>query len=140
MKEETMKKLTMLLLLGLAFGSQALYSGALYAGEKGDGTQSFWGMLRSKLESLTPQKRVSSTNATGGVRGAAVAAEDVYWKNESTGQTVDSEELEAFKKAVKLFETGDKAQAKTAFSEFIKKYPDSTLRKDADQALAFSNP
>ena len=126
-----MKKLTMLLLLGLAFGSQALYAG-------NDSTQSFWDMLRSKLESLTPQKKVVATNATGGVRGAAVASEDVYWKNEATGQTIDSDELDAFKKAVKLFEAGDKGQAKTAFSDFIKKYPDSSLRKDADQALALS--
>jgi TolA-binding protein len=129
-----MKKLIMLLLLGLALGSQALY-----AGEKSDSAMSFWDRLRSKLESLTPQQKVSATNATGGVRGAAVASEDVYWKNEATGQTIDSDELDAFKKAVKLIETGDKGQAKTAFSEFIKKYPDSSLRKDADQALALAN-
>lgn len=130
-----MKKLAMLLMLGLVLGSQALY-----AGEKGDSTQSFWDKLRSKLESLTPQKKVVATNATGGVRGAAVASDDIYWKNEATGQTVDSEELEAFKKAVKLIDTGDKGQAKTAFSDFIKKYPDSSLRKDADQALALVKP
>jgi len=128
-----MKKLAILLMLGLALGSQALY-----ADEK-SGTQSFWDMLRSKLESLTPQKKVSATNATGGVRGAAVASEDVYWKNEATGQTIDSDELDAFKKAVKLVEIGDKPQAKTAFSDFIKKYPDSSLRKDADQALALAS-
>jgi TolA-binding protein len=130
-----MRKLTILLLLGFALGSQALY-----AGEKSDSTQSFWDMLRIKLESLTPQKRVTATNATGGIRGAAVASEDVYWKNEATGQTIDSDELDAFKKAVKLIDIGDKGQAKTAFSEFIRKYPNSSLRKDADQALAFSKP
>lgn len=130
-----MKKLTMLLLIGLTLGSQALY-----AGEKSDSTRSFWDMLRSKLEMLTPQKRVTATNATGGVRGAAVASEDVYWKNEATGQTIDADELDAFKKGIKLIETGDKVQARTAFADFIKKYPDSSLRKDADQALAFSNP
>jgi TolA-binding protein len=132
MKEKMMKKLTMLLLLGLALGSQALYAAS-------DSTQSFWDMLRSKLESLTPQKKVTATNATGGVRGSAVAAEDVYWKNEATGQTIDSDELDAFKKAVKLVDIGNKGQAKTAFSDFIKKYPDSSLRKDADQALALSS-
>ena len=131
-----MKKLAMLFLLGLTLGSQSLY-----ADEKGgSSTQSFWNMLRSKLESFTPKKKVTATNATGGVRGAAVASEDVYWKDESTGQMIDSEELEAFKKAVKLIDTGDKGHAKTAFSEFIKKYPDSPLRKDADKALALSNP
>jgi TolA-binding protein len=73
------------------------------------------------------------------VRGAAVASEVVYWKNQATGQTIDSDELDAFKKAVKLVEIGDKPQAKTAFSDFIKKYPDSSLRKDADQALALAS-
>ncbi len=129
-----MKKLTMLLLLSFIFGSQALY-----ADEKSNSTQSFWDTLRSKLESLTPQKKVAATNATGGVRGAAVASEDVYWKNEATGQTIDSDELEAFKKALKLIDAGNKAQAKSAFSEFIKKYPSSALRKEADQALALSS-
>lgn len=130
-----MKKLTMLLLIGLTLGSQALY-----AEEQGSSTQSFWDMLRSKLEMFTPQKRVSATNATGGVRGAAVASEDVYWKDEATGQTIDADELDAFKKGVKLVETGDKAQARSAFADFIKKYPDSSLRKDADQAMALSTP
>ncbi len=129
-----MKKLTMLLLLGLALGSQTLY-----AADKSDSTLSFWDMLRSKLESLTPQRKVTATNATGGVRGTAMASEDVYWKNEATGQTIDSDELDAFKKAVKLIDLGNKAQAKTAFSDFIQKYPDSSLRKDADQALALAS-
>lgn len=130
-----MKKLTMLLLIGSMLGSQALY-----AEEKSGSAQSFWDMIRSKLEMLTPQKRVTATNATGGVRGAAVASEDVYWKDEATGQTIDADELDAFKKGIKLIETGDKGQARTAFADFIKKYPDSSLRKDADQALAFSSP
>ena len=130
-----MKKLIMLFLLALTLASQGLY-----ADERSTSTQSFWDMLRSKLESFTPKKKVTATNATGGVRGAAVASEDVYWKDESTGQTIDAVELDAFKKAVKLIDTGDKTQAKTAFSDFIKKYPDSPLRKDADQALVLSNP
>ncbi|MEO7623878.1 MAG: hypothetical protein ABIS30_12535 [Gallionella sp.] len=128
-----MKKFAVLLMLGLMFGSQSLYA------DERSGTLSFWDMLRSKLESFTPKKKVTATNATGGVRGAAVASEDVYWKDESTGQTMDSEELDAFKKAVKLIDTGEKGQAKTAFSEFIKKYPNSALRKDADQALVLAN-
>ncbi|MEO8342178.1 MAG: hypothetical protein ABI536_00015 [Gallionella sp.] len=129
-----MKKLIMLF-LALTLASQGLY-----ADERSTSTQSFWDMLRSKLESFTPKKKVTATNATGGVRGSAVASEDVYWKDESTGQTIDAVELDAFKKAVKLIDAGDKTQAKTAFSDFIKKYPGSPLRKDADQALVLSNP
>lgn len=125
-----MKKITMLLLLGLAIGSQALY-----AAEK-NGTMSFWDKLRVKIEALTPQKKTSVTTATGGVRGAPTRADDIYWKNEATGQTVADEELEAFKKAVKLADSNGKAQAQGAFAEFIKKYPQSSLRKEAEQAVA----
>jgi len=130
-----MKKLMMFVLFAAYIGVQPIY-----AADKTDSIQSFWDILRSKLESLTPQKKVTATNATGGVRGAAVESEDVYWKNEATGQAIDAGELDAFKKAFKLNETGNKEQASTAFSDFIKKYPDSSLRKDADQALALLKP
>lgn len=126
-----MKNIAMLFLLGLALGSQALY-----AAEKSDSTKSFWEKLRVKIESMTPQKKTAVTTATGGVRGAPVSASDIYWKNEATGQTMADDELEDFKKAMKLAGSDDKAQARAAFGEFIKKYPESSLRKDADQALA----
>jgi len=125
-----MKQLVMLFLLGLA-----LFSQSLHAGEKSDNTSSFWERLRGKVESLTPQKKLGATTATGGVRGAPAATEDMYWKNDASAQTIGSDELEAFAKAMKLTDSDDKAQAQAAFSEFIKKYPESSLRKDADQAL-----
>ncbi|HEU0189179.1 MAG TPA: hypothetical protein VFQ97_04205 [Gallionella sp.] len=136
-----MKKITMLFLLGLALGSQLLYAAEKgdsrqNAAKKDDNKQSFWQKLRIKIESMTPQKKTSVTTATGGVRGAPGSTEDIYWKNEATGQTIAAEELEAFKKAMKLADSDDKAQAHAAFAEFIKKYPGSSLRKDADQALA----
>ncbi len=133
-----MKRLLMLILMGLAFGSQILY-----ADEQG-GTLSFWEKLRKKLESFTPEKKsvVTTTTATGGVRGAPMASEDLYWKGEVSAQTqtIDADELEAFKKGIAFVDAGDKQQAQAAFSEFIKDYPDSSLRKDADQALALSAP
>lgn len=131
-----MKKLMMLFLLGLAFGSQGLQ-----AGENADKSMSFWERLRAKIESLTPQKKSTVTTATGGIRGAAVASEDVYWKNEASAESIAAEELDAFTQAMKLTGLDDKAQAQAAFAEFIKKYPDSSLRKDADQALVLlQNP
>lgn len=126
-----MKKITMLVLLGLALGSQVLY-----AAEKADSSKSFWEKLRAKVEAMTPQKRVTVTTATGGVRGAATATEDLYWKDEATGQTIADEELEAFKSAMELTGLDDKTKAQAAFAEFVKKYPGSLLRKEADQALA----
>lgn len=126
-----MKQLMMLLLLGLALVSQALH-----AGEKNGNSPSFWDKLRGKIESLAPQNKLSATTATGGVRGAHAATDDMYWKNDASQQTIGSDELEVFTKAMKLTDSDDKAQALAAFSEFIKRYPESILRKDADQALA----
>jgi TolA-binding protein len=126
-----MKRISILLLLSLAFASQGLY-----AADKGDNKPGFWDALRSKLESFTPQKKVSATTAVGGVRGAATASDDMYWKGASSPQAIDADELEAFMAAMRLNDAHDEAQAQTAFAEFIKKYPESTLRKDAEQALS----
>lgn len=125
-----MKKLTLLFLLGLSVGAQAIY-----AAESTAKSMSFWDKLRARIESFTPQKKTSSTTATGGVRGAPIASDDIYWKDEATAETIAAEELEAFTQAVKLTESNN-TEAKTAFADFIKKYPESPLRKDADQALA----
>lgn len=126
-----MKQTIMLVLLGLGYLSQPLH-----AAEKSDNTSGFWDKLRGKIESLAPQKKVVVTTATGGVRGAPAATEDLYWKNDVSAQIIDADELEAFTKAMKLTDANDKAPAQAAFSEFVKKYPGSSLRKDADLALA----
>lgn len=126
-----MKQTLTQLLLGLALLSQPLQ-----AAEKDNNTSSFWDTLRGKIESLAPQKRLGVTTATGGVRGAAAASDDMYWKNDASAQVVGSDELEAFTKAVKLADSNDKSLAQAAFSEFVRNYPESTLRKDADQAVA----
>ena len=125
------KAMVMVLLLGMFSGSQALY-----AAEGNDSALSFWERLRMKMQELVPQKKVSATNAVGGVRGAAIASDDIYWKGEKGTQTIDADELAAFQEAMSLAEAGEVKQAQAAFSEFIKNSPDSHLRKDADQALA----
>jgi TolA-binding protein len=38
-----------------------------------------------------------------------------------------------------LMDSGDKKQAQTAFADFINKYPDSSLIKDAKEALAYTS-
>jgi TolA-binding protein len=120
-----------LLLVCMALGTQTLY-----AEGKSDGSLSFWEKLRAKIEQMAPQKKVTATTAVGGVRGAKMAVDDVYWKGEKIPQNVDADELEAFKKAIALAAAGDLANAQAAFAEFVTKNPDSPLRKDADQALA----
>ena len=73
-----MKKfINSLLLVCLTLGAQTLL-----AGEKSENSPSFWEVLRAKLEQMAPQKRVTATTAVGGVRGAKMAADDVYWKGE----------------------------------------------------------
>lgn len=127
-----MKKIIALLLLA----AMALGSPMLHAAEKNDASLGFWEKLRAKIEQMAPQKKLSATTAVGGVRGAKVAADDVYWKGEKSAQVVDADELDAFKTAMALAAAGDLVKAQAAFTEFIAKNPESPLRKDADQALA----
>jgi TolA-binding protein len=97
---------------------------------------SLWERMRKKIEMLTPKKKLSTTTAAGGVRGSLADADDVYWKGEAKAQTIDEDELVAFKKAIALVDAGNVAEAKTAFTDFIKDHPDSALHGDAETALA----
>jgi len=126
-----MKNLPNLLLLF----SLSLAAPTLHAADK-TAEPSFWDKLRAKVEQMAPQKRVTATTAVGGVRGSKMAADDVYWKGEQQAQTVDADELEKFQAAMALAAAGELEKAQASFAEFVAKHPDSTLRKDADQALA----
>lgn len=129
-----MKKLIALfVLLGVVLAAPA-YA----ADEKQEG--SMWERLRRKIELLTPKKKITTTTAVGGVRGSLADADDVYWKDEAKAQHIDAEELDAFKKAIALVDAGDVAGAQAAFSDFLKKHPDSRLREDAEMALAQLQP
>ena len=129
-----MKKLIPLL-LALAMPLAHAQGGASGAAP-GDSWSGFWERLRMKIEQMTPQKKLGTTTAVGGVRGSAVEASDVYWKGEAKPQSVDADELTAFQKAMGLVEAEQKEQAQVAFAEFAKAYPNSPLKADADQAMA----
>jgi TolA-binding protein len=116
--------------------ASAFSSVTLYAADNNSGSMSLWERLRKKIETFTPQKKIGATNAVGGVRGAPSDANDIYWKGEASHEVIDADELSAFKKAMDLATAGETKQAHDAFAEFIKNHPDSSLRKDADQALA----
>jgi len=109
-----------------------LASQAVHAEEKG-GLGVYLGKLKSKIEKIVPQKKLTATTAAGGVRGAGVESSDVYWKGEA--QTVDPAELDAFNKALSLAEGGKHQEAADAFAAFAKTYPESPLRKDAEEAV-----
>ncbi|MEK7811244.1 MAG: hypothetical protein AAB278_05445 [Pseudomonadota bacterium] len=101
---------------------------------------SLWERLRKKIELMTPKKKLSTTTAAGGVRGSLADADDVYWKGEAKVQTVDADELTAFKKAIALVDAGNTADAQAAFTDFIKQHPESSLKLDAEAALAQLQP
>ena len=124
-----MKKSSILLII-LSLAAQALY-----AADAGESALGFWEKLRMKIEQLTPQKKLSTTTAAGGVRGAPVEANDVYWKGEAKPVAIDPNELAAFQNALSLVDAGKKPEAQAAFTTFSKNYPESLLRKDAEQAL-----
>ena len=48
-------------------------------------TPRFWGSLHQKIETMTPKKKLAVTIAVGGVRGALVEADDLYWKGSPRG-------------------------------------------------------
>jgi TolA-binding protein len=126
-----MKKISYAVLASLL-----LCSPVLHAEDKSDVSLSFWEKLRAKIEQVAPQKKLKATTAVGGVRGAKMAADDVYWKGEKVASGVDADELEAFKQAMALVAAGEVQKAQAAFGEFVAKNPDSPLRPDAEQALA----
>lgn len=107
-------------------------AGLLHAQEK---STSFWDGMRKKIETIAPKKQLGATTAVGGVRGAPSDVNDFYWKGEAASMEVDAQELTAFTKAFELGASGNVSQAQQAFQWFIKTYPDSVLRGDADKAL-----
>jgi TolA-binding protein len=127
--------LAMKQLITVLFALSATFAHA-QSGGQGDSWSGFWEKLRMKVEQMTPQKKLATTTAVGGVRGSAVEASDVYWKGEAKPQSIDSDELTAFQKAMTLVEAEQKEQAQAAFTEFAKAYPNSLLKADADQAMA----
>jgi TolA-binding protein len=130
-----MKKIITLFLL---FGFVSLTQLAIAADKPVQKTErplTLWEKLRKKINSFTPEKKLEATTAVGGVRGTLTDSKDVYWKGEAN-QLINADEYDAFKKAVDLAEAGDAKQAQAAFADFVKAHPDSSLRKEADQALA----
>lgn len=125
-----MKRLiSLFVLLGIVLATPMQVSAA-------DQELSLWERLRKKVELLTPKKKLATTTAAGGVRGSLADADDVYWKGEAEQISIDADELNAFTQAIELVDEGKADEAKAAFADFVKQYPDSSLRPDAEAALA----
>lgn len=126
-----MKKLITLLFVFVATAAHAQTQSA----DAASAWSNFLEKLRMKIEHITPQKKLNSVTAVGGVRGAEVETADVYWKGETKPQAIDADELAAFKKGMSFIDDNQIEQARTAFTDFIKSYPDSTLKADATDVL-----
>lgn len=95
-----------------------------------------WSQMKNKLERITPQKKTVSTTAVGGVRAAKDQSDEtLYWKDEDLGARISDAELSSFKDAYQAVEAGKKDEASTKFADFIKAYPQSPLRSDAEAAV-----
>jgi TolA-binding protein len=105
------------------------------AGEDGKGG-GFWTGLQSKLQKLTPTRKSTAVTAVGGVRGAKSGeVADLYWKGEEKRVEVGEDELEKFNLAMETRVKGDSALARKHFEEFLRDFPQSSLRPEAQQAV-----
>lgn len=125
-----MKK-TMILLLGMMLTGNAL------AEEEKKAEEGLLDSLRQKIEMLMPKKKLQTTTAVGGVRGSKADANDLYWKGEKGEEGIDADELAAFDEALALAEAGEMEKAEAQLGAFIKDYPKSQLREDAEQAMVY---
>lgn len=125
-----MKKI-MILLLGL------LLTANILAEEEKKAEEGLLDALRKKIELLMPKKKLQTTTAVGGVRGSKADANELYWKGEKGEEGIDADELAAFDEALAKAEAGEMEAAEKELKTFIKSYPASQLREDAEQALVY---
>lgn len=97
-----------------------------------DSLQSFLLSMRLKLERLMPQNHLTATTAVGGVRGAQVGADDVYWKGAAG---VDAQQVLEFNAAMANIQDGHFESAKLRIRSFLREHPESPLSTDAEEAL-----
>lgn len=87
----------------------------------------------------TDQKRKTDLLAAGAIRGdkkEETASKKLYWKGKTESPPASPQELDDFKAAVTLAQTGKNAEAQKSFAAFLEKYPDSSLASDTKQTLA----
>lgn len=120
-----MKRLVMIL------GLLLLVSAPAFGGQQ-DG---FWARLQKKLDMLSPSKKISTTTAVGGVRGAKNDdSADIYWKGRDKTLDMSDEELAKFTSALENRRKGENELALKEFEEFLELYPQSQFRVEGLQA------
>jgi TolA-binding protein len=111
--------------------------------EERSGLQSLLDEMWSRLRQYGPKlsvKESEKTTVVAGVRGAESTASTLtpYWKGDKTRDPVFVAEVNAFNAAQTLAEHADYPAASTAFEKFLKDYPASTLKPNAEFGLALA--
>ncbi len=83
-------------------------------------------------------KRQGRLAASAAVRGAKndESAKGIYWKGKKASGPAPEAEWAEFKAALTLAQQGKTAEAKTAFSAFLDKHPQSSMAPDAKETLS----
>lgn len=78
------------------------------------------------------QSKTKKKAAVAGVKGALERdGDDLYWKKSG----IEKEEARSFTRAVDLIEAGDDKEGIKALEAFIRDYPKSTLKADAEDGI-----
>lgn len=112
------------------------------AGER-SGLQNLLDEMWSRLRQYGPKLSVKETEKTtvvAGVRGAESTASTLtpYWKGDKTRDPAFVAEVNAFNGAQTIAERDDYPAAAAAFEKFLKDYPASSLKPNAEFGLALA--
>lgn len=101
-----------------------------------------WAKLRSYGPRLQGAESAQARDSqVAGVRGAESTTSTLspYWKGDRSGDPAFVAEVNAYNRAQDLAESGNPAGAAQAFEEFLKAYPKSPLRPNAQFGLALAH-
>jgi TolA-binding protein len=107
------------------------------------GLQNLLDEMWSRLRQYGPKlsvKEAEKTTVVAGVRGAESTASTLtpYWKGDKTKDPAYVAEVNAFNAAQTLAERDDYPAAAAAFEKFLKDYPASSLKPNAEFGLALA--
>ena len=111
--------------------------------EERSGLQNMLDEMWSRLRQYGPKlsaREAEKTTIVAGVRGAESTASTLtpYWKGDKTRDPAYVAEVNAFNSAQALAERDDYPAAAAAFEKFLKDYPASTLKPNAEFGLALA--
>ena len=111
--------------------------------EERSGLQSLLDEMWSRLRQYGPKLSVKETEKTtvvAGVRGAESTTSTLtpYWKGDKTKDPAYVAEVNAFNGAQTLAERADHPAASAAFEKFLKDFPHSTFKPNAEFGLALA--